>query len=99
MHVDAPRALDGMRLELFSMLAVAASQGLGVALMPPMLIEQELARGDLVIACDRRCAATVPTTWSPALAEGAPRAPALRVFSQWLLQRPKPHARQRLCKK
>jgi hypothetical protein len=27
MHVDAPRALDGMRLELFSMLAVAASQG------------------------------------------------------------------------
>jgi hypothetical protein len=42
MHVDAPRALDGMRLELFSMLAVAASQGLGVALMPPMLIEQEL---------------------------------------------------------
>ena len=30
---------------------VAASQGLGVALVPPMLIEQELARGDLIIAC------------------------------------------------
>src|SRR5690606_3978230 len=46
MDVSAPRALDGARLELFSMLAVAASQGLGVALIPPMLIEQELARGD-----------------------------------------------------
>src|SRR5690606_18890134 len=30
--VDAPRALAGPRLELFSMLATAAAQGLGVAL-------------------------------------------------------------------
>ncbi len=46
----APRALSGPRYELFSMLAVAAAQGLGVALMPPMLIEAELARGELVAA-------------------------------------------------
>ena len=48
--VHAPHALDGPRYELFSMLAVAAAQGMGVALIPPMLIEDELGRGELVIA-------------------------------------------------
>lgn len=48
--VEAPRAMDGPRYELFSMLAVAASQGMGVALIPPMLVEAELARGELVLA-------------------------------------------------
>jgi DNA-binding transcriptional LysR family regulator len=46
-----PRVLQGPRHELFSMLAVAATHGLGVALMPRMLVEAELARGELVIAC------------------------------------------------
>lgn len=50
MGAAAPRALEGPRYELFSMLAVAAAHGLGVALIPPMLIEAELARGDLVAA-------------------------------------------------
>nr|WP_246253998.1 LysR substrate-binding domain-containing protein [Comamonas jiangduensis] len=49
--VDAQRAMDGPRYELFSMLAVAATQGMGVALIPPMLVEAELARGELVVAC------------------------------------------------
>jgi DNA-binding transcriptional LysR family regulator len=48
-----PRVLQGPRHELFSMLAVAATHGLGVALMPRMLVEAELARGELVIACPR----------------------------------------------
>ena len=38
-RVEAPRARSGPRYELFSMLAVAAAHGLGVALMPRMLIE------------------------------------------------------------
>ena len=85
MNVDAPRALDGMRLELFSMIAVAAAQGLGVALMPPMLIEQELTRGDLIIACPlplRGNRAYYLVT--PELAADAQQTPALRTFSQWL---------------
>lgn len=49
--VAAPRALGGPRYELFSMLAMAASHGLGVALIPPLLIEAERARGELVQAC------------------------------------------------
>lgn len=52
--VQAPRALAGPRLELFSMLAVAAAQGQGVALMPRMLVQEELARGELVVACAER---------------------------------------------
>ena len=48
-----PLALAGPRYELFSMTAAAAVQGLGVALVPRLLIETELARGELVIACNR----------------------------------------------
>ncbi|HEY0201743.1 MAG TPA: LysR substrate-binding domain-containing protein [Burkholderiaceae bacterium] len=51
--VAAPRALDGPRYELFSMLAQAASCGMGIALIPPLLIEAERARGELVAACER----------------------------------------------
>lgn len=52
-EASGPRVLQGPRLELFSMLAVAASQGLGVALIPRMLVEAELARGELVVACSQ----------------------------------------------
>ena len=51
--VDAPLALAGPRYELFSMTAAAATLGMGVALVPRLLIETELTRGDLVIACNR----------------------------------------------
>ena len=51
--IDAPLALAGPRYELFSMTAAAAVQGMGVALVPRLLIETELARGELVIACNR----------------------------------------------
>ncbi|PUE11448.1 LysR family transcriptional regulator [Limnohabitans sp. T6-5] len=51
--VDAPRAMAGPRYELFSMQVAAARCGLGVALMPTLLIPSELASGELVVACDR----------------------------------------------
>lgn len=51
--VAAPHALSGPRYELFSMTATAAIHGLGVALVPRLLVEAELARGDLVVACDQ----------------------------------------------
>lgn len=53
MGVDAPQALGGPRYELFSMLAVAAKHALGVALMPRLLIANELMRGELVVACPK----------------------------------------------
>ena len=45
--------LAGPRMELFSMLAMAAVHEMGVALMPRLLIEDELARAELIVACDR----------------------------------------------
>ncbi|WP_342619838.1 LysR substrate-binding domain-containing protein [Rhodoferax sp. GW822-FHT02A01] len=48
--VDAPNALAGPRYELFSMTSAAAAQGLGVALVPHLLVEAELARGELALA-------------------------------------------------
>ncbi|HCL76009.1 LysR family transcriptional regulator [Stutzerimonas nitrititolerans] len=44
------RDMTGPRLELFSMLAQAAEHGMGVALIPPFLIQRELAEGRLVLA-------------------------------------------------
>jgi LysR family glycine cleavage system transcriptional activator len=43
-------ALAGPRFEQFSMTAAAAASGLGIALVPRLLVEAELARGDLVQA-------------------------------------------------
>ena len=40
------------------MLAVAATRSMGVALMPPLLIEAELASGELVVAATARCVAS-----------------------------------------
>ena len=46
----APKAFSGPRYELFSMASAAAAQGLGLALIPELLIEPELASGALVLA-------------------------------------------------
>jgi LysR family glycine cleavage system transcriptional activator len=51
--VTAPLARSGPRYELFSMTAAAAAQGLGLALVPRLLIETELKRGELLLACDQ----------------------------------------------
>lgn len=46
MEVEGDMA--GPRLELFSMVAEAAKQGMGIALMPRLLVEDELKSGQLV---------------------------------------------------
>ncbi|MCZ8092296.1 MAG: LysR family transcriptional regulator [Acidovorax sp.] len=81
MAVEAPRALDGPRYELFSMLAVAASHGMGVALMPPMLIEAELASGDLVVACNGMLRGERAYYF---VCPVQPQLPILNVFWNWL---------------
>lgn len=50
--LQVPGDMAGPRYELFSMLAQAAIHGMGVALIPPFLIEQELASGRLCIALE-----------------------------------------------
>jgi DNA-binding transcriptional LysR family regulator len=48
--LEAGNDMAGPRFELFSMVAEAAVHGMGVGLVPRMLVEDELARGTLVIA-------------------------------------------------
>jgi LysR family glycine cleavage system transcriptional activator len=81
-QVDAPNARGGPRYELFSMLAEAAAQGLGVALLPTMLVERELARGDLVVACARPLSGE--RSYYLVTPERADPRPLLTVFSDWL---------------
>jgi len=49
--VAAPMALAGPRYELFSLTVAAAVHAMGVALVPRLLVEPELASGQLVQAC------------------------------------------------
>ncbi len=82
-QVDAPNARGGPRYELFSILAAAASQGLGMALMPTMLVADELARGELVVACPRPLAGE--RAYYLVTPERADQRPLLKFFSDWLL--------------
>ena len=79
--LNVPRDMSGPRYELFSMLAQAAMHGMGVALMPPLLIEAELASGELVVACNRPLRGErAYYLISPAQAQP----PVLTTFAQWL---------------
>lgn len=81
--VNAPRAMAGPRYEQFSMQAAAAISGLGVALMPTLLVQEELARGALVVACARPLKAQrAYYLVQPQVAER----PALAVFREWLVR-------------
>lgn len=84
MGVDAPAALSGPRYELYSMTAAAAAQGLGLALVPRLLIEAELLRGELMVACPRPHKSG-RNYWLVSPDRGAPR-PALATFAAWLLR-------------
>ncbi len=77
--------LGGPRYELFSMTATAAAHGLGVALMPRILIENDLQRGDLVVACDQPLRGERSYYLVAPVLREAP--PALAVFEDWLLSR------------
>lgn len=83
--VNTPRDLSGPRYELFSMLAQAASHGMGVALIPPFLIERELSEGRLVpahpsalLSSDKAYRLMIP--------ERKVESAALVAFRDWLLQ-------------
>ena len=81
--VEAPLARSGPRHELFSMLATAAAHSMGVALIPTLLIADELARGELVIACNRPLRGE--RSYYFVTPERADAHPVLALFRDWLL--------------
>ncbi|MEN9396439.1 MAG: hypothetical protein RLZ81_969 [Pseudomonadota bacterium] len=84
MGVAAPNALSGARYELFSMTATAAACGLGAALVPRLLVEDELARGTLVVACNR--ALQGERAYCLVQPERGEERAAVSSFKAWLLQ-------------
>ncbi|MCY1289301.1 Glycine cleavage system transcriptional activator [compost metagenome] len=76
--------LGGPRYELFSMLAQAASHAMGVALIPPFLIERELADGRLVVALPHSCVSE--RAYYLMIPERKVETAALRAFRDWLLE-------------
>ncbi|UYP30676.1 LysR family transcriptional regulator [Pseudomonas sp. Z8(2022)] len=82
--MSVARDMTGPRLELFSMLAQAAQHEMGVALIPPFLIQRELKDGSLVIALDR----SVPNNdraYYLMVPERKAESSALKAFRDWLL--------------
>ncbi|MDO5102509.1 MAG: transcriptional regulator GcvA [Lautropia sp.] len=81
--IQVPHDMAGMRLELFSMLAQAAIERLGVALIPPFLIQQELANGSLISPCPQ----SLPSSRAYYLIvpERKAERPALTAFREWLV--------------
>ncbi|MDD2882748.1 MAG: LysR substrate-binding domain-containing protein [Rhodoferax sp.] len=77
-------ALSGARFELFSMTAAAAVCGMGLALVPRLLVTTELARGELVVACEQPLASQ--RAYYFVQPEGTDNPSANHTFLAWLLQ-------------
>ncbi len=82
--VEVAHDMGGMRLELFSMLAQAAIERMGVALIPPFLIQRELDAGELMIPCDRSFASA--RAYYFIMPERKAERPALARFRAWLVE-------------
>ncbi|HEY6610869.1 MAG TPA: LysR family transcriptional regulator [Pseudomonas sp.] len=76
--------LRGPRYELFSMLAQAAMHGMGVALIPPLMIQRELAEGRLVVPFEHALQLS-DKAYYLVIPERKLELAALRAFRDWLL--------------
>ena len=77
-----PQAMAGPRMELFSMLAEAAVQGMGATLTPPWFVREEIAQGRLVDIAPRRVHSG--RAYELIYPEHKAELPALRAFAHWL---------------
>jgi LysR family glycine cleavage system transcriptional activator len=84
-EVGAPatNALGGARFDHFYMMIQAAISGLGVALLPRFLVNDELASGRLVVAADHELKTT--SAYWLVYPEKKAQLPAVGQFRDWLL--------------
>ncbi|RWU27019.1 LysR family transcriptional regulator [Pseudomonas alkylphenolica] len=83
LEMNVARDMTGPRYELFSMLAQAAMHEMGVALIPPFLIQRELAEGRLVVA--NRHALSSIKAYYLMIPERKVESASLRAFRDWLV--------------
>jgi LysR family transcriptional regulator, glycine cleavage system transcriptional activator len=89
-HIDA---LKGPRFEHFSMVIQAAAAGLGAAVIPEFLVQQELTAGELVAPFDHRVASA--HAYYLVYPEEKRDLPPLKLFREWLLTESAPGVRAR----
>ncbi|AOY91141.1 LysR family transcriptional regulator [Cupriavidus sp. USMAA2-4] len=82
--VDAREAWGGARFDQFSLLTQAAVSGLGIALIPRCLIEEELALGALVVAHPARVLSR--KGYYLCYPEQKQHLPALQTFRAWVME-------------
>ncbi|WP_260958460.1 LysR family transcriptional regulator [Pseudomonas citri] len=83
-NLNIARDLTGPRYELFSMLAQAAMHDMGIALIPPFLIQRELTEKRLVIA--NRNALSSVKAYYLMIPERKVESASLRAFRDWLVK-------------
>lgn len=81
--LNIPRDMTGPRYELFSMLAQAAMHDMGIALIPPFLIQRELAEKRLVIANPQALSSI--KAYYLMIPERKVESASLRAFRDWLV--------------
>ncbi|AZC15554.1 MULTISPECIES: LysR family transcriptional regulator [Pseudomonas] len=83
-QLSVPRDMTGPRYELFSMLAQAAMHNMGIALIPPFLIQRELAEKRLVIANPKALSSI--KAYYLMIPERKVESASLRAFRDWLVR-------------
>lgn len=83
MGVPGVDGVRGPRFHHHAMVAEAAAQGMGIALMPRFMVAEEIARGRLVVPFDQ--ALDSGEHYVLAFPEASAARPALRLFRDWLV--------------
>ena len=81
--LDDPTAYQGHRFDQFSMIIAAALNGLGFALLPLYLIEDEIASGRLQVVFDQHL--STDKSYYAVLPEGKQESASAQAFQTWLL--------------
>ncbi|RMR00858.1 LysR family transcriptional regulator [Pseudomonas savastanoi pv. glycinea] len=84
LEMNVARDMTGPRYELFSMLAQAASHEMGIALIPPFLIQRELKEQRLVIANPHALAS--PKAYYLIIPVRKVESASLGAFRDWLVE-------------
>ncbi|MFK3799848.1 LysR family transcriptional regulator [Pseudomonas sp. NPDC088444] len=90
MDMNIARDMTGPRYELFSMLAQAAMHEMGVALIPPFLIQRELAEQRLVVA--NAYALSSVKAYYLMIPERKVESASLKAFRDWLVEQAETYA-------